>query len=43
MRMEHCVHDHQRTIPSYREKTPATMDIRNIQYAVDLTLVAETR
>ena len=28
---------------SYREKTPATTDIQNIQYADDLTLVAETR
>ena len=28
---------------SYRENTPATTDIQNIQYADDLTLVAETR
>ena len=27
---------------SYREKTPCTTDIHNIQYADDLTLVAES-
>ena len=31
------------SFPIYREKTPAITDIQNIQYADDLTLVAETR